>query len=317
MAKNSKVDYSVVIPVYNSEKNLKPLTSRLNSVFNKLKLTYEIILVDDYSQDNSRQFIKELAKTNHHLKYIFLTRNFGQHNALFAGFNNVRGKIIITMDDDLQHPPEEIPKLIRHLKKGNYEVVFGQYINRKHSWLKNLGSSSAIWLIKKLTNSNYQITSFRIFTARVNHEITQYKGSLVTTSSMINRSIPSDKIGVCLTKHESRINGNSGYNLKKLIMFFLKQLTLYSLEPLFWPLYFGLLFFLISLLVGVILVILSYFDHQILNLILNILIAFAAVVVSFLVLLLGLAVTYLAHLVSTAQGWPQYRVSESNIKNYQ
>jgi undecaprenyl-phosphate 4-deoxy-4-formamido-L-arabinose transferase len=127
-ARNPKtgVVFSVVIPVFNEEGNLKPLHTRLTEVMRSLKKPYEIVFVDDGSSDQSFQILKDIHSKDERTKVIRFIRNFGQHPAIMAGFNTARGEIIITLDADLQNPPEEIPKLIEKLDEG-CEVVFGVF----------------------------------------------------------------------------------------------------------------------------------------------------------------------------------------------
>ena len=116
---------SVVIPVYGSERALPELVERLRNTLSELTLTYELVLVNDCSVDGSWETISALAKQHSWIRPINLMRNYGQHNALLCGIRAAQSGVIVTMDDDLQHPPEEIPKLLR-LLAGGYDVVYGQ-----------------------------------------------------------------------------------------------------------------------------------------------------------------------------------------------
>src|SRR5208337_4185438 len=116
---------TVVIPVYNSESTLESLHERLCIIAEKIRVDYEIIVIDDGSKDNSWKKLCYLAEKDQHVKIIQLIRNFGQHNALLAGIRAACHDVIITMDDDLQNPPEEIPKLLNKLNEG-YDVVYGK-----------------------------------------------------------------------------------------------------------------------------------------------------------------------------------------------
>jgi glycosyltransferase involved in cell wall biosynthesis len=145
----SKVKLSVVTPVFNEEKNLNVLYTRLKKVMEGLGETYEIILVDDGSTDGSLRILKSLRQKDKKVKVISFTRNFGQHPAVLAGFDFAQGEVIITLDADLQNPPEEIPKLLRKLDEG-YEVVFGVLQKRKHSAFKRAGSAFTKWVLTKI-----------------------------------------------------------------------------------------------------------------------------------------------------------------------
>jgi len=124
------MDFSIVIPVYNSSKTMKELYERLKIVLDGLSDSREIIMVDDGSSDNSYEIIRTLRKKDKSVKIIRFRRNQGQHAATFCGLKHSKGDCVITIDDDLQHPPEEIPRLVEKLKEG-YEVVIGKYKTKK------------------------------------------------------------------------------------------------------------------------------------------------------------------------------------------
>jgi glycosyltransferase involved in cell wall biosynthesis len=130
---------SVVIPVYKAEKYLRELYSRLKDVLVNLSDDFEVFMVEDRGGDRSWDIIVELSMKDHRVKGIQLSRNFGQHNALLCGIRFAKGEIIVTMDDDLQHPPEEIPKLLSKLAEG-YDVVYGSPQRERHGVWRNLSS---------------------------------------------------------------------------------------------------------------------------------------------------------------------------------
>jgi len=130
---------SVVIPVYNEEENLPVLYDRLNRALAAAGRTYEIILVDDGSRDGSLRILSEMQGRDPHVRVVELLRNFGQHPAVFAGFSVVRGQVIVTLDADLQNPPEEIPKLVAAIEAGN-DVVGGYRKAREDSWFRRFAS---------------------------------------------------------------------------------------------------------------------------------------------------------------------------------
>lgn len=134
---------SVVIPVYNSENALVELYKRLTFTIKSLNLDFEIIFIDDNSSDNSYQKILELSNNDPRVKGIKLAYNFGQQNAIICGFNFVKNDYVITLDDDLQHNPEDIKKLYKKIKKG-YDAVYAIPQNREYGFFRKLGS--------KLTN---------------------------------------------------------------------------------------------------------------------------------------------------------------------
>ena len=147
--------YSIIIPVYNGEQTLVALNQKLHNFFEK-KSTFEIIFVYDCGKDNSWEVLLGIKKKfPETVKLIRLSRNFGQHNALICGFEYAKGDFIITMDEDLQHAPEDIQILIEKQQEKDYDVVYGKYETRKHSGFRNLGSCSEI-VETEITDSELQ-----------------------------------------------------------------------------------------------------------------------------------------------------------------
>jgi len=143
-----KRKYSIVIPVYNSEMILPQTIERTVNFFNANKLDYELILVSDNSPDDSWGVIEAYAAENRNIKGINLLKNYGQHTAIYAGFEHAKGDYVVTMDDDLQNPPEEITHLINEVEKG-YDMVIGKFLEKKHSFYRRIGSRFVGYLNKK------------------------------------------------------------------------------------------------------------------------------------------------------------------------
>lgn len=131
--------FSIIIPVYRSSETLPVLHRRLVSLFEQRGDDFEIIFVEDCSGDNSWDVIKNLAATDARVRGFRMSRNYGQHNALLCGIRAARGNVIVTMDDDLQHPPEELPKLLAKLEEG-YDMVYGPPEQEQHGLLRDLAS---------------------------------------------------------------------------------------------------------------------------------------------------------------------------------
>ena len=145
---------SIVIPVYNEEKNLEELYKRLTSTLDALGKPYEIILTNDGSKDKSSQMLQDLHKRRpHQIRVIEFNGNFGQHMAIMAGFERVRGECVITMDADLQNPPEEIPKLVAAMERG-HDVVNTHRQNRQDSawrrFVSKMHNKLRAWMMPKL-----------------------------------------------------------------------------------------------------------------------------------------------------------------------
>jgi glycosyltransferase involved in cell wall biosynthesis len=242
----NKIEYSIVIPVYNSENTLNELFERLNTVFKGITENYEIIFVDDCSSDGSWGKMRNLREKDKRVKIIQLLRNFGQHNATMCGFNFCKGNYIITMDDDLQHPPEEIPKLIERINEG-YTVVFGEYKVKQHGKFENFLSKifqNLMHRILKIPNKIY-ISSFTILKSEVIKNVVTIKSFYPFLPALISRSTPVNKIANVVVIHEERKVGKSGYNIFKLFTFSLNLVINYSALPL---LLVGIVGFAISIL---------------------------------------------------------------------
>jgi len=231
MEREDLKDFSVVVPVFNSEKSLTELFERLKRVFNSMNNTFEVIFVNDCSKDNSYEVLKNIYEENQDVIVIDLMKNYGQQNALMCGFNYCNGKYIITLDDDLQNPPEEIPKLYQKIIKG-YDVVLGTYQIKRHNLYKNIGS----YLIRKLNNKIFstedkiKFSSFRIVKKSIINEIKLICTPFPYVSGMI-LSVTSSIANVEID-HFPRKHGKSNYNFKKLINLSFNLLINYSSIPL-------------------------------------------------------------------------------------
>ena len=188
--------YSVVVPVYNSEHTLQELYTRLEKVFREtIKEEFELILVDDGSKDRSFEVMKELREKDSRVKIIQMARNFGQHPALLCGFAHAKGEFIVTMDDDLQHQPEELPKMINVMnERDDVDVIIASYEGRKHNLIRKLGTKLSVWATSKMLGKdpNLQITSYRLIRRflveamlKTNTYLPQIGNLLVLSSNLI------------------------------------------------------------------------------------------------------------------------------------
>ena len=146
------MNISVVVPVFNADKSLRELVSRLSPVLDALCENYELILVNDGSEDRSWETITQLAAENAWIRGIDLMRNYGQHNALLCGIRAAKHEIVVTLDDDLQHPPEEIPKLVQKLAEG-YDIVYGIPEKKQHGRWRNIASFVTRWTMRSTLGS--------------------------------------------------------------------------------------------------------------------------------------------------------------------
>jgi polyisoprenyl-phosphate glycosyltransferase len=227
------VDISVVIPVYNSEESLEPLILRLLPNLENTHRSFEIILVDDASIDRSWQVLKRL-KENYGkvIKIARLLTNRGQHNALLCGFSLSTGQTIITMDDDLQNPPEEIPKLLAAVDQG-YDLVIGAYDSKKHTGVRNAGGRIIDAIIRRIFGlpPNFQLTSFRATKRIVVDKAIQMSAVFpyITCMLLANAS----NYANTPVRHDPRPLGRSNYTIKRSLYLSANLLMSYSSYPLY------------------------------------------------------------------------------------
>jgi glycosyltransferase involved in cell wall biosynthesis len=256
MENDKGVEYSIIIPVFNSEATLDILTNRLQSVCYSFNEKFEIIYIDDCSRDNSWNKLKIIAEKNKNIKIIHLLQNYGQHNAIFCGFQYCKGNYVITIDDDLQTPPEEIPKLIRKLSEG-YSVVYARYQKKNHSKIENYFSTifqRFIHYILKIPNEMF-ISSFAIYRKEVIDRIKSIKTSNIFLPALIEKGVPLYSIANVDVSHHPREFGKSNYSILKYINLFLNLLVNYSSLPLVTVGIFGLIISILSFIFGVYLII--------------------------------------------------------------
>jgi polyisoprenyl-phosphate glycosyltransferase len=223
---------SVVIPVYRSHESLPILLDRLERELRALGRPYEAVLVDDCSPDDTWSVLKNLKKDRSWLKIAHLLRNSGQHNAILCGFTISEGQIVVTMDDDLQNPPEEVHKLIAAIDQG-YDLAIAAYDSKKHDGLRNLGGKLIDIVQRRIFHlpPNFQLTSFRAIRRVVVDNVVQMAGTYPYVTSML-LSHTSRYVNVPVY-HERRRYGKSNYTLKSSILLMLNLLLTFSSYPLY------------------------------------------------------------------------------------
>ena len=229
---NEMKKISFVIPCYRSEKTILLVVDEIErTMVKKSQLEYEIILVNDGSPDNVWEVISTKAKSSECIIGINLAKNFGQHSALMAGYNQCTGDCVVSLDDDGQTPACEVFRLIDELEKG-YDVVYASYPENHQNAFRRLGSVMA----KKMSDYMFDIKDDRkgssYFVARkfIIDEVIKYEHSYPYISGLVLRT--TRNIGVVSIQHRDRINGVSGYNLKSLISLWLNGFTAFSVKPL-------------------------------------------------------------------------------------
>ncbi len=221
-----------MIPVYNSEQSLRLVVERLAAVLPRVRERYEIILVNDGSRDRSWEVMHEIGRAYPFVRGINLMRNCGQHNALLCGIRAARFDTIATLDDDLQNPPEELPKLVAGLDDGGLDVVYGPPEREQHGFLRDAASA-----ITKITLQNAMgaetarnISAYRVFRTATRDAFANFNSPFVSIDVLL--SWASTKFGVVRVKHDPRTIGTSNYTLGKLVLHALNMLTGFSTLPL-------------------------------------------------------------------------------------
>lgn len=224
---------SVVIPVYNEEENLPALIKRLINTMRKIKKPFEIIFVNDCSRDKSIQILEEIYKKNpKQIRVVDLKRNCGQYTAILAGLEQSSGKITITLDADLQNPPEEIPKLIALMEKG-YDLVSGYRVGRQDIWYRRFFSKLINLIRDKFTNIHMKDMGcmLRAHSREVVDSMLEAKGSAIFVPALAY-SCAFNPIDVPV-QHEARFAGESKYNFFDLVQITFDLMTDYSMAPLY------------------------------------------------------------------------------------
>jgi glycosyltransferase involved in cell wall biosynthesis len=217
--------------VFNSARSLEELVRRIDSTLAKLDWRHEVILVNDASKDASWDRIETLAASVPCVKGIDLMRNYGQHNALLAGIREVRYPVVVTMDDDLQHPPEEIPRLIRELESG-YDVVYGAPEQERQARWRGLASRLTKLALQKAMGAETatKINSFRAFRTSLREGFAAYQGPYVSIDALLTWSTLN--FGETPYRHDERKSGSSAYSTMALVRHALTLMTAFSTRPL-------------------------------------------------------------------------------------
>lgn len=222
---------SFVIPCYYSEKTIETVITRIiDTVIRDNRYDYEIVCVNDGSTDGTYAVLRELA-VNTKIKVIDLSRNFGQHSALMAGFRHVEGDIIVCLDDDGQNPPEEMFRLIDKLEEG-YDLVSAKYPKDKRGFIRRFGSKISFAMSRYLIDMprDIELNSYYVMKRFVVDEIVKYRNAYPFVHGLALRV--TRKIANVEVSHDNRMVGNSGYNLNRLINLWLNGFTSFSEKPL-------------------------------------------------------------------------------------
>ena len=303
---------SIVIPIYNAQHSICKLVEKTLEVLSEHNP--EIILVNDNSEDNSHEeCIKIHNIFSESVSYIKLRKNVGEHNAVMAGLNYAKGDWVLIMDDDFQNPPEEVLKLINFAKKNKFDVTYGNYIIKKHSFFRNLGSKfndlTANYILKK--PRELYLSSFKCFNNSILNEILKYKGPFPYIDGLI-LSVTSN-IGSLDLEHSARKIGKSNYSLLKLIKLYANMATNFSTVPIHLFSLLGVIISLFSAIFGIFLIVESFINPETP-------LGYSSIIVSIFffsgiqLIFLGLIGEYLGKVLKNVNQEPQYSIKEEKLK---
>lgn len=240
---------SVVIPVYHGANTVQKLVESTQEQLTPY--SYEIVLINDGSKDDSEKVCLELSTKFDNISFLSLRKNFGEFQAVMCGLNHAKGDYTVIIDDDFQNPPSEIFKLLETALKGDYDVVYGQYDEKKHHQFRNIGS----WFVNQITTFLFKkpqdlyLSSFKLIKREIVEEICKYKGPYPYIDGLIFNV--TDNVGKVTVQHNDRHHGESNYTAKKLTSLFLNIIFGYSLLPVRLAMFLGFLSTFIALLLSV------------------------------------------------------------------
>ncbi len=222
---------SVVIPVYRSERSIAPLVEQLAKTLPRLTGDFEVILVEDDGGDGSWDVVEQLARNYEWARGFKLMRNYGQHSALLCGIRAARCDVIVTMDDDLQHPVEKIADLVELVTK-DYDVAYGTPLKQRHTVLRNFASLMTKWALQGAMGAETarSISAFRAFKASLRDAFADYRGPLVNIDVLLTWG--TSRFVAIPTPHAPRAIGESNYTFAKLVTHTFNMVTGFSTLPL-------------------------------------------------------------------------------------
>ncbi len=222
---------SIIIPVYNGAGTITSLVERLYPVLEKAAQEYEVILVDDGSSDQSWEIIRQIASHFPWVRGIRLMRNFGQHNAVLCGIREARYEVSITMDDDLQNPPEEIPLLLSGLT-NDYDVVYGAPLKEQHGFWRDISSQITKIALQATmgVKTARKVSAFRVFRTHLRNAFKDYQGSYPSIDVLLGWG--TNRFSHVQVRNEPRNSGISNYSFHRLITHAINMVTGFSTLPL-------------------------------------------------------------------------------------
>lgn len=302
------IEISIVVPLYNCRNSIIELTTRLSKVFQELAVEGEIILVNDASPQNDWEIVRNVISENHHVRGINLSRNFGQHAAIFCGLQHAKGAWVVVMDGDLQDVPEEIVKLYQKAKEG-YDIVFAKRVVRQDSLVKRFGSKLFYKVLGYLTETKQDstIANFGIYKATTINAVLQMKDYVKYFPTM-TQWIGFKKTAMAV-EHAPNADRDSSYNFKSLLSLGFNCIVSFSNKPLKLVIKFGFCIVLLSLLMAFYYVF-KYFNGD------TVVLGYSSLIVSIwflsgcMISILGIIGIYLGKVFEKVKDRPVYIINE-------
>jgi glycosyltransferase involved in cell wall biosynthesis len=305
---------SVVIPSFNEEGNINIIVKALNEVLQKLNYRYELIFVDDGSSDKTLGILQEISSNDSNVFYIELSRNFGHQNALKAGLDLASGDCIITMDGDMQHPPEMIPKLVEKWEEG-FDIVYTRRLEDKNlPAFKKITSKYFYKFINYISEIKIEegTADFRLMDKKVSTVFFAFSENELFIRGLVNW-VGFKQFAIDY-KPAERFSGNSKYTVKKMMQFALKGITSFSIRPLYISIFLGISLFFLSLVFYILYVFYSiYYGHVISG--------WASVIFTIVIfgglnlIVLGIIGVYVGKLFMQSKQRPNYLIRDTNLED--
>lgn len=296
---------SYVIPCYRSEKTIESVINEIDTVMkDHTGDTYEIILVNDSSPDGTYEVIRRICSTHSNIVGIDMAKNFGQHSALMAGYQFVTGDVVVCLDDDGQTPACDVYKLLNKVEEG-YDLVYARYPEKKHSGFRNFGSKVNKMMMEHMIGKPKELYISSYFAAKrfVIDEMKKYENAYPYVMGLAIRT--TNKVCNVDIQHRERLEGTSGYSLKKLLDLWINGFTSFSVKPLRMATYGGLFTALLGL-AYIIFVIINKFTNPAAPLGWSSLTAITLIIGGMILLVLGMIGEYIGRIYICLNNSPQY-----------
>jgi glycosyltransferase involved in cell wall biosynthesis len=235
------LDLSIIVPVFRSQDSLRALHERVVRTLDDSLCSFELIFIEDCGGDESWQIIEDLSKADARVRALQMSRNYGQHNAILAGIRAARGEYIVTLDDDLQHPPESIPDLVAKIKQG-FDVVYAPPILEQHGVFRNLASQITKKVLQGAMGAETakHVSAYRIFKTQLRDAFVQCQNPAINIDVLLTWG--TTKFTICPVHHDERHFGKSGYTTRKLVRHAFNMMTGFSTAPLKFASFLGFIF---------------------------------------------------------------------------